>query len=254
MGLIEDKFLTLTKQLYPRARAFKLFNNSWFEKLHIGLALSEARAYRDSVAILDSILPDNSNFSASDATDWERRLGLVSNPDVPLEDRKLAIKRKMNHPGTIKARQHYLYIQGQLQQAGFDVYVYENFGGALPADFIVIPEIASLDEANLDEFNLGDATTVFPNLFGLPNLDEFNLGEFNLDEEVYLNKVVNFINTADDSYFDIGQTSRSTFFIGGSTAGSFADVLLSRRNEFRKLILTLKPVQSVGYLLINYTT
>ena len=253
MGLIEDKFLQLTKQLYPRGRSFKLFTNSWFEKLHIGLAISEAKAYTDSVAILNSILPDNNNFTSDDATDWERRLGLVSNPLVPLEDRKLAIKRKMNHPGTIKARQHYLYIQGQLQQAGFNVYVYENFGGELPADFIVIPEIASLDEANLDEFNLGDATTVYPNLFGVPNLDEFNLGEFNLDEEVYLNKIVNNIPTEADSYFDIGQTARATFFIGGPTDGSFANVPLVRRNEFRKLILTLKPVQNVGYLLINYT-
>ena len=253
MGLIEDKFLKLTKQLYPRARAFKLFTNSWFEKFHIGLALSEAQAYRDSVAILDSILPDNNNFTSDDATDWERRLGLVSNPLVPLEDRKLAIKRKMNHPGTIKARQHYLYIQGQLQQAGFDVYVYENFGELLPADFIVIPEIFSLNEGNLDEFNLGDAISVYPSLFGVPNLDEFNLGEFNLDEEVYLNKIVNNIPTEADSYFDIGLTSRATFYIGGPTAGSFANVPLVRRNEFIKLILTLKPVQNVGYLLINYT-
>lgn len=254
MGLIEDKFLQLTKQLYPRARAFKLFKNSWFERLHIGLAQSEARAYRDSVAILNSILPDNDGFTAADATDWERRLGLINNPLVPLADRKLAILRKMNHPGTIKARQHYLYIQGQLQAAGFDVYVYENFAGEQPADFIVIPEIAALNEANLDEFNLGDATTVYPELFGFPNLDEFNLGEFNLNDAVYLNVIVNSIPTEADSYFDIGQTSRATFFIGGFPQGSFADVPLIRRDEFRKLILTLKPVQNVGYLLINYTT
>jgi hypothetical protein len=251
--MFEGRFLQLTKQLYPRGRAWKLFNNSWFERLHKGLAVSESRAYGDAVAILNSILPDNDNFTAEDATDWERRLGLINNPLVDLADRKLAIIRKMNHPGTIKARQHYLYIQGQLQAAGFDVYVYENFGELLPADFIVIPEIASLDEANLDEFNLGDTTTVYPELFGFANLDEFNLGEFNLDEEVYLNKIVNNIPTQADSFFDIGQTSRATFFIGGFPQGTFANVPLVRRDEFRKLILTLKPVQNVGYLLINYT-
>jgi hypothetical protein len=251
--MFEGRFLQLTKQLYPRGRAWKLFNNSWFERLHKGLAVSESRAYGDAVAILNSILPDNDNFTAEDATDWERRLGLINNPLVDLADRKLAIIRKMNHPGTIKARQHYLYIQGQLQAAGFDVYVYENFGELLPADFIVIPEIASLDEANLDEFNLGDTTTVYPELFGFANLDEFNLGEFNLDEEVYLNKIVNNIPTEADSFFDIGQTSRATFFIGGFPQGTFANVPLVRRDEFRKLILTLKPVQNVGYLLINYT-
>jgi hypothetical protein len=251
--MFESRFLLLTKQLYPRGRAWKLFNNSWFERLHKGLAVSESRAYGDAVAILNSILPDNDNFTAEDATDWERRLGLINNPLVDLADRKLAIIRKMNHPGTIKARQHYLYIQGQLQAAGFDVYVYENFGELLPADFIVIDGIGELDEYELDELELGDATTVYPDLFAVPDLDSFDLGDFDLDGDVYLNLIVNNIPTEADSYFDIGQTARATFFIGGFPQGTFANVPLVRRDEFRKLILTLKPVQNVGYLLINYT-
>ena len=249
----EAKILLLTKQLYPRSRAFKLFAGSYFERLHIALAKSEVRAINDSLAILYAILPDNDNFTADDATDWERRLGLISNPDVELSLRKLAILRKMNHPGTIKARQHYLYIQGQLQAAGFDVYVYENLSETDVTDFIIIPEIANLDELNLDEFNLGDATTVYPELFGQSNLDEFNLGEFELNGVVYLNKIVNNIPELADSYFNTGLTLRATFFIGGPTSGSFASVPTARKNEFRQLILKLKPVQNVGFLLINYT-
>ena len=249
----EGKILQLTKQLYPRSRGFKMFTGSYFERLHIALGKSETRAINDSLAILYAILPDNDNFTADDATDWERRLGLISNPDVALSLRKLAILRKMNHPGTIKARQHYLYIQGQLQAAGFDVYVYENLSQIDIADFIIIPEIANLDELILDEFNLGDATTVYPELFGQSNLDEFNLGEFELNGVVYLNKIVNNIPELADAYFNTGLTLRATFFIGGPTAGSFASVPIERKNEFRQLILKLKPVQNVGFLLINYT-
>ena len=107
--------------------------NSYLENLMYALSLSENQAYNDALAIQNSILPDNAEFTADDATDWERRLGMIISPLVDLELRKLAIRRKMNHPGDIKARQHFLYIEGQLRAAGFDVYVYENrfpYGGS----------------------------------------------------------------------------------------------------------------------------
>jgi len=42
-------------------------------------------------------------------------------------------------------------------------------------------------------------------------------------------------------------------FVGGVTVGSFANVPLARKNEFRQLILKSKPLHAVGYLFINYT-
>jgi hypothetical protein len=118
--------LKLTKQLYPTGRAFNLKPGSIFEKLHTGLGQSELRAWQDANAILNSILPDNDNFTTDDATQWEIRLGLITNTSISLADRKAAILRKMNHPGSIKARQNYLYVQDQLQTAGFNVNVFEN--------------------------------------------------------------------------------------------------------------------------------
>jgi hypothetical protein len=121
-----DQIDKLTKQLYPSGRAFKMPKDGFFQKLHDSLNLSEARAYTDAKAILGSILPDTDNFTAEDAAMWEQKLGMITNEDVALADRKAAILRKMNHPGTIKARQSASYIQGQLQAAGFDVDVVEN--------------------------------------------------------------------------------------------------------------------------------
>src|SRR5688572_11845637 len=123
---ILDKIKSLTKQLYPTGRVFKMPVGGFFEKLHNGLAESENRAYEDAVSILDSALPDNDKFTSADASSWEKRLGLITNTSVSLDDRKLSIIRKMAHPGSVKGRQHYLYLQGQLQAAGFDLNVYEN--------------------------------------------------------------------------------------------------------------------------------
>ena len=51
---------------------------------------------------------------------------MVASPTTSLAVRKAAIARKLGQPGRVKARQSYLYLQKQLQDAGFDVYVYEN--------------------------------------------------------------------------------------------------------------------------------
>jgi hypothetical protein len=245
--------------LYPRSRGFKLFAGSWFERLHKCLAVSEAKAFSDATAILWSILPDNDKFTASDATDWERRLGLITNPSVSLADRKLAILRKMNHPGTIKARQHYLYIQGQLQNAGFNVFVYENlfpdgYGGyyALRPEDVLSGNFGQHGDFQHGSTQHGDAYTVFSSLFKSPQHGNMQHGDFQHNQFVYTNKIVNYIEESFDAYFNPGLTMRSTFFVGGNPLGSFATVPLARKNEFRQLLLKLKPVQSCGFLFINY--
>ena len=135
MGFIADKILKLTRQLYPTGRAWKLPFNGYFETLHKALALSEERAYNDAVSTLYSLLPDNPNFTTADATDWERRLGLITNTTTALSIRMMAIKRKMQSPGANPAKGHYLHLQNQLQLAGFNVYVYENIIYNYPTGF-----------------------------------------------------------------------------------------------------------------------
>ena len=235
--MILDKIIALTKQLYPTGRAFKIFSGSVKDQLHRGLALSEERAYNDTLSILDKILPDNDNFLEEDAADWERRLGLITNENVSLQDRKDAILRKMNHPGTIKARQHYLYLQGQLQLAGFNVFVHENrfddgMGGLETRSPLEVSGGGGQLQIQLGDWQLGDQQ------MGVI----FEGG----------GRVVNYIDEAQDSLFDVGDNLRSTFFIGGDPVGTFADVDINRKEEFRQLILKIKPAQTVAYLFINY--
>jgi hypothetical protein len=232
---VTQKLINLTRQLYPTGRAFKMPEDGILHRLHTALGISEESAYNNALAILNSILPDNSAFTADDATDWERRLGMISNPNVSLADRKAAIIRKMNHPGNILGRQHYLYLQGQLQAAGFDVYVYENrfddgSGGYETRNPLVVSG------------GTGSATR----RHGMFRHGMFRHGVY------YRNIIANHIDEDQDWQFSTGDNLRSTFFIGGSTLGAFADVDEERKNEFRQLILRIKPVQTVGFLLVNY--
>jgi len=240
MAWIDDTLLELKKQLYPSGRAFKMPPNGTFEKLTKALAVSEARAYNDAISILDSMIPDNANFTTDDATQWERRLAIISNPATPLSARKAAILQKMAYPGTDAPRCAASYITAQLQAAGFNVKIYENrfFIGSPGMWVTQTPsEILGVD--------VGDAAY---NLFGYGELgygDTFALSG--------VTKIANYIEEAKDELFVVYPNYRSTFFIADpSSITTFATVAATRHDEFRQLILQLKPVQAVGFLFINY--
>jgi hypothetical protein len=234
--ILADQLMKLTRQFFPTGRAFNVKEGSFKFRLHRALDLSMAQAIDDAKSILDSVLPDNANFTVEDARQWEHRLGLITNELVSLDNRKAAIERKMNHPGTISARQHYLYLQGQLQAVGFDVYVHENRfplgGGAYetktPEEVTGGSAPKQLQHGNPPQH--GD---------GQHGDGSWNLVVNNLDEDL-------------DSTFNIGSNLKSTFFIGGPYVGDYADVDANRKLEFRQMILKIKPVQTVGFLFINY--
>ena len=243
----------LTRQLYPTGRAFKMQENSFFSAMNDGLILSENRFHQDARGVLSSILPDNPDFTIEDAARWEYLLGMITNDLISLEDRKLAILRKINHPGTVKARQNYLYLQSQLQLAGFDVYVHENIPAQSPVQVLnSIIGVGEMGEIEMGEIEMGSAETYYPDLFLLAEMGEIEMGEIEMADIIYNNMVVNHITESFDSDFAIGDNYKCCFFIGGEVLGTFADVLESRKDEFRQLILKIKPVQTVGILFINY--
>lgn len=226
-----QNIINLTKQLYPTGRAWWLNINNFFYKLHEGLSLSENRAYQSAVNLLYKTLPDNDVFSEEDATNWERALGLIIDPALTLEERKIIIERQIQFPGDTLARQHYLYVQGELQKVGFNVYVIENripLGGGVYTIFNPVPAIYG-------EFNYGQAT------YGGAGIGSYT-------------KIANYIDETKDDVFNFGTDDnlRASFFVGGSNLGDRANVDLSRKKEFRELLLKLKPAQTAGFLLIDY--
>lgn len=230
-----NRFMALTRQLFPRGRVFNIPFGSRMERMLRGLSRAETDAWADAVSVLDSALPDNDNFTAQDATDWEQRLGLIAITDLSLTARKARIIRKMNHPGTIPARQNYRYMEAQLQAAGFDVYVFENKFDDGGGGF----ETRSPGEVS------GSAGTYVGH--GSFNHGGTNHGNF------YGQKVAINLDEQKDVTFNAGSRLRRTFFVGGTPVGQFADVPLARRQEFRELIFKIKPVQTVAWLFINYT-
>lgn len=250
---IKEQLLALTRQLLPTGRAFRIGYNSLNESVEKALILSEERAYNDGLGILDSILPDNDNFTVEDATRWEERLGMITNDLVPLQDRKDAIIRKMNHPGTILARQSAGYIQDSLQLAGFNVWIHEN----IPAQTVqsallsVSGSLQQLGGFQLGQQNLGNVYTVNFSNFTFFQLGNFQLGQQQLNGWSWNNKIANHIDEQKDTNFNYG-TLRRTFFVGGQILGTFASVPDSRKDEFRQLLLKLKPTQTVGFLFVNY--
>jgi len=190
------------------------------------------------VVLILNLLPDNDNFTSDDASDWERRLGMITNTLTPLADRKLTIKRKMNHPGDIPARQNYLYLEGQLQAAGFtNLYVYENRFALYPTGYETRSPLA---------VSGGIGATAFRH--GQRRHGQLRHGV------IYdpTKRVINYIEEDLDQLFDVGLNLRSTFFVAGNPIDSFPSVLSSRKDELRQLILMLKPAQTIAYLGINY--
>lgn len=203
-------------------------------KLHRAFAVVEAKAISDGVATIDAILPDNSNFTAEDASAWEARLGLITNESKSLEERKEGIIRKLRYPGAIPARQNFRYLERELRAAGFDVYVYEN----------------RFDDGSggLETRSPGDlvgSTGSTQNQLGMAQLGQTQLGTD------YYKKVAWSIDGS-DKYFNAGTLLRRTFFIAGATVSTFANVDASREREFRDLICRVKPNQTVAWLIINY--
>lgn len=230
-----QKIVDLGKQLLPTGRAFRSNTGSNSEKLLRAFARSEGQAYNAMLSTLKIIIPDNEDITEDDATDWERRLGMITNSEVDLADRKAAILRKMAAPGRIKGRSHYLWIEYQLRQAGFDVYVYENLFPAYP-----------------DTYDVVNPRDLVPGIFTEIQLDDFQLNDFYLDG--YLNHlVVNSLDNERDTYFDTGEDLRASLFIGGAPLGTIANVPAAREEEFRQLINQLKQGQVVAILFIDYT-
>jgi len=254
---ISEKLLAVTRQLLPTGRAFRIGYGSTNEAVEKALIESEKRTIEDGMSILDTILPDNDNFSTEDATRWEQRLGLITNDLVSLTDRKLAIKRKMNHPGDVLARQSADYIQSQLQLAGFDVFIYENPTGLTPEDILtqhVLSNYGQLGDSNqLDDYQLGDVYTFWNQYFSsVIQLNDYQLGDFQLAEYLYLNKCVNFIEQSFDSTFNIADYTCSFIVAGTLDANFIAQIPAARKDEFRQLILKLKPTQNPALLFIDY--
>lgn len=227
---VVDELNSLVNQLYPTGRAWYGPENGVFDKLHEAFNLSFSRLIRDGLLAIDKNIPDNDSFSEEDATLWEYRLGLITNQSVDLQLRRLAIKRKLGHPNNIKARQHPLFIQSQLQAAGFDVFVHQNEPPYQTPLEVLNIELTEVQHGGITQH--GNSTQ-----HGGDNFDV----------------IANSIEPIENYAIGGAEYLWATFFIGAEIFGNFATVPLNRLREFKELVIKLKPAHTVAFTFINYT-
>lgn len=205
-----------------------VFQSTFGKELINVLMYSFDKAYGDAVSLLYQILADNINFDNIDAINWERIYGL-KNSELSIEDRREAILQKQSYPNGIEERAHYTFIQEQLQAAGFNVYIYENrfWDGTEYESY-------SPNNVKLGTFKLGTST-------------------IGTGEALDVTYIANYLNESDDSGVSAsGDNLKYTFYIGGDAFPNRANILLSRKTEFRELVLKFKPLHTVGIALIDY--
>lgn len=245
-----DKIKKTVRLLLPTGRAFSMNNDGG--KLIDATAEVQSDYCDDVTSTLDSVLPDNDNFTASDATDWEIRLGMIVSPDLDLELRKLAIIRKMNHPGQIPARQSADYLENQLHAAGFDgVFVHENVNDWSIEQILSITANNQMGNNQMGVHQMGNVYT-FHTGFNKFQMGNAQMGTHQMGGFYWEDTIMNYINPEKDKYLQITDDFR-TFVICGEVFGEFGEVDALRLSEFRQLVLKIKPVKSVAYVLVNYT-
>jgi hypothetical protein len=228
------KLAKLVQRLYPTGRAFYMPKGGVADATHSAFNKSFIRLINDANATIDSTFPDNENFNADDCALWEYRFGMVADLSTTLQNRRAAIYRRMGRGRNVPARQHIKYIEYQLQTAGFNVFVYENgFIQSGVKVFLRPQDILAL--------------IVPPIQHGVPTQHGIGTQHGGGTSQLIANShKPNEIHSVSDA------TLFATFFIGGANLGDMAIIPANREEEFRELVLKLKPAHLIAFTFINY--
>jgi hypothetical protein len=226
--IIVTELANLVDQLYPTGRAFYKPKGGTFDLLHDAINLSFLRFINEYTNLINASIPDNENFTKEDASFLEYKYGLTDRTGNDLDFRKSALRRKIGHPNNIKPRQSKNFIENQLRISGFNVRVFEN-----------TPPYKTPSEVGgtiVDTTQHGGDT-------------QHGGGTFHggVTFQVIANKI-----DADESY-GVGANLWASFFICGENLGENAIIEGSRRDEFRELVLKLKPAHLAAYYFVNFT-
>lgn len=228
------------------------------------ILLAETQALSDFNDKMDQLLaqkyPDNPVFDQEDTENWERVFGISPADSMTLEERRQVVVAKQQYPNGVIDRGHWKFIQDQLQANGFDVYLHENRTEA--TEFTTQCGISQCsDETQCGGFNY--PTEVFEAVEPDPSYTEYcaNYLEPELDATVFDPGGGTYCGSAqcgddtqcsDPVFEDRNQQLSYTCFVSAATYPNKADVPLDRKNEFRELLLKLKPAHVVMILYINY--
>lgn len=258
------KYFNLFKYLLPKSNAFSIFIQKKLTQFFEGLTAlpDDFRKYIDEIFL--DIFPSTTRSIEL----WENEYGII-NPSSDDIIRRNTISQKWKDKGG----QGKDYIQSVLRDAGFDVYVHENNPPVDPANFLVgdFAMVAGGDNAyaGRDDAYAGRTTngellvngfisvTTDQRLF-LANAGNAYAGNQNSVAGYFTNFLVEnktYILPTDPLLFPF------VFFIGGLATRNInneletiatAEIPAEREQEFKRIILTIKPAQSWVGLIVEF--
>lgn len=236
-------FLRVFAHLLPQAEAWRLTIAKQLRQFFAGLA----GAPTDAVAFVDQVYGDIFPRTTRELNEWERQFGL------PLTDMTSA-------PAVVTGRialaaewaatggQSPHYIQGVLQAAGFSVYVHEWWSSGPP--YVARDPRLYTEQPRIGLWQCtGDGEPSQPQCSDFPTQPQCN--SFLANDTHYL---VNLDLTLrpPPRVPDDPTTWPYFMYVGGETFPDHATVDITRRAEFERLLLKLRPTQNWIVTLVDY--
>lgn len=261
---VNEKFFKIFKLLAPKSNAFSLFIQKKLTKFFEGLTVIPDNFRSFLHQIFFDIFPENTR----ELEMWREQFGIQYFPTDDTQRRNLITTEWRSSGGQGKD-----YIQSQLRSAGFNVQIHENNPAVDPNIFLSSNFVMQAGGANAyagrpdafagktggDLLVNGPILTNVPNYLAVAGFDNCVCGNV-VGHCGYFEKINTYDKvyqiTTDPDYWPF------FFFIGGDatrdptthalTAIENANIQSDRKEEFKRLILKLKPAQTWVGLMISY--
>jgi hypothetical protein len=243
-------FLQTIFHLLPRAWAWRVTKRKNLRRLLEGIAPS----FDDARTAIDATWEEISPETTTNLDEWERQYGLEANANEATRRLNLAAEWRATggqSPG---------YVQGVLQTAGFDVYIHEWWSGGPPYvarnphDYTDAPLIGTV-QCTPDAFRFNGQPQCSD---GQPDsnnelIPQYQCNAFLVNDPHYLvNKLLT--QAAPPPIPNNPAVYPKFFYVGAATFPSHATIPASRRGEFERLLLKLRPLHLWIVTLIDYDT
>lgn len=259
------RWFKVFKLLFPRSNAFLLFVQKRFTQLIEALTAlpSDFRQYVDQ--IWQDIFP-----STTRSLDlWEKEFGVLFTPSGEAT-RRMNLEAQWSLTGGQDAQ----YIEDTLRGAGFDVYVHENIPAVDPDNFLSGVFVMQAGGPNAyagrsDAYagkTGGELLVNGPIFTNVPLVlaiadgptafagNQFaSAGYF--EELQQIDKIYQITDDPDlwPYFFFVGGVATRDPGTNELTAIDYAQIPIEREQEFKTLLLQIKPAQSWAGLIINFT-
>ena len=251
MALIRD----ITDKLFPTGRAHKTGDIG--DRMRDALS-DGVETINDSIdSLIDGVLPDNANFTIDWCLRHERMYGLSVLQADTLQDRMDRILNHIAPPPPNTGMLSLQVLQDEIDAAGWGgvLYIHENVNGLLPQ--FVLPQLtfpSQLGDAQGGDGQLGGINFVddYPQFYDFDQLGDSQGGDGQLGNMPLFNNIIaNSIVRKDDLYTNLTPLE-NTFYISGVNIGDIVTLPQADEIPLRQLLLNIKPLNSVGFLLIEY--